>query len=184
MSFERRKVRVGRVVSDKMDKTIVVEVEWRRAHPLYRKAVRRRTRFKAHDHEGQCRTGDLVRIIESRPISKTKRWRVSEVLARVEIAEVQPEEIAIDEVAIRGTRVAPEVREDVAPAEAEAVAEVEVAEAEEESEEEPAEAEAVAEVEAAEAEEEAEEESEEEPAEEQPTSEPDQEKGKRKRKRK
>ena len=175
MSFERRKVRVGRVVSDKMDKTVVVEVEWRRAHPLYRKAVRRRTRFKVHDREDQCRMGDLVRIIESRPISKTKRWRVTEVLDREEIAEVQPEEIAIDEVAIRAARVAPEVKEDVAPSEEAAVAEVKAAEAEEEPSEE-----AVAEVEAAEAEEEAGEESEEE----QPTSEPDQEKGKRKRRRK
>ncbi|MCH8205471.1 MAG: 30S ribosomal protein S17 [Chloroflexi bacterium] len=97
MSFERRKIRVGRVVGDKMDKTVVVSVEWRTSHPLYRKAIRRRTRFRAHDAENQCRIGDLVRLIETRPTSKTKRWRVTEILAREDIAEVQPDEIAVDE---------------------------------------------------------------------------------------
>ena len=97
MSFERRKVRVGRVVSDKMDKTVVVAVEWRRPHPLYKKPVRRRTRFKAHDAENQCRDGDLVRIIETRPLSRTKRWRIVEILARQDVVEIRPEEIAIDE---------------------------------------------------------------------------------------
>ena len=93
MSFDRRKVRVGRVVSDKMEETVVVLVEWRRSHRLYRKAVRRRSRFKAHDESNTCRVGDLVRIIETRPLSRTKRWRVLEILAREEIAELQPEEI-------------------------------------------------------------------------------------------
>ena len=93
----RRKIRVGRVISDKMDKTVVVAVEWRRAHPIYKKAVRRRTRFKAHDEQNSCRIGDLVRIVESRPLSKTKRWRVAEILSSVEIAEVQPEDITVDE---------------------------------------------------------------------------------------
>ena len=93
MSFERRKVRVGRVVSDKMDKTVTVVVEWRRPHRLYKKAVRRRTRFKVHDAENRCRVGDLVRIIETRPIARTKRWRVADILASLEIAEIQPVEI-------------------------------------------------------------------------------------------
>ena len=93
MSFDRRKVRVGKVVSDKMEETVVVLVEWRRPHRLYRKAVRRRSRFKAHDESNACRVGDLVRIIETRPLSKSKRWRVLEILAREEIAELQPEEI-------------------------------------------------------------------------------------------
>ena len=97
MSFERRKVRTGRVVSDKMDRTVVVAVEWRRAHPIYKKAVRRKTRFKAHDADNQCKLGDLVRIVETRPLSRTKRWRVDEILARQEIAEIQPEEIAVSE---------------------------------------------------------------------------------------
>lgn len=101
MSFERRKVRVGRVVSDKMDKTVIVDVEWRRPHPLYRKSVRRKSRFLAHDAESQCQIGDQVRIVETRPLSKTKRWRVAEILAREEIAEIQPDEIAVDESALR-----------------------------------------------------------------------------------
>jgi small subunit ribosomal protein S17 len=97
MSFERRKARVGRVISDKMDKSVVVLVEWRRTHPLYRKSMRRRSRLVVHDVDNSCRIGDLIRIIESRPISKTKRWRVAEILSRQDIAEVQPEDITIDE---------------------------------------------------------------------------------------
>ena len=97
MSFERRKVRVGKVVSDKMDKTVVVQVEWRSTHPVYRKSIRRRTRFNAHDEQNLCQVGDLIRIIETRPLSRTKRWRVTEILSREEIAEVQPEEIVVDE---------------------------------------------------------------------------------------
>jgi small subunit ribosomal protein S17 len=97
MSFERRKIRVGRVVSDKMDKTIVVVVEWRRPHRIYKKAVKRQTRFNVHDPANTCKTGDLVRIIETRPISRTKRWRVAEILQREEIAEIQPEEITVED---------------------------------------------------------------------------------------
>ena len=97
MSFERRKVRVGKVVSDKMDKTVVVVYEWSRPHPIYKKAVRRQTKFYAHDPENECSLGDTVRIVESRPYSKTKRWKVAEILSSIEIAEVQPEEIEVDE---------------------------------------------------------------------------------------
>ena len=97
MSFDRRKVRVGRVVSDKMDKTVVVVYEWRQPHPIYKKAVRRRAKFYAHDPENRCSLGDTVRIVESRPRSKTKRWKVVDILSSVEIAEVQPEEIEVDE---------------------------------------------------------------------------------------
>ena len=97
MSFERRKVRVGRVVSDKMDKTVVVLVEWRRPHRLYRKPVRRASRFKVHDEKNESRTGDVVKIIEARPHSKTKRWSLQDVLVREEIAEVLPAEIGVDE---------------------------------------------------------------------------------------
>ena len=96
MSFDRRKVRVGKVVSDAMDKTVVVVVEWRRTHPLYKKSMRRRTRFNAHDEENRCRIGDLIRIMETRPLSKTKRWRVVEILTREDIADIQPAEITID----------------------------------------------------------------------------------------
>jgi small subunit ribosomal protein S17 len=80
-----------------MDKTVVVVYQWSRPHPIYKKAVRRQTRFNAHDPENQCRIGDTVRIVEMRPTSKTKRWKVAEIIASKEIAELQPEEIQIDE---------------------------------------------------------------------------------------
>ena len=114
MSFERRKVRVGRVIRDKMDKSVVVLVEWRRTHPLYRKSIRRRSRLVVHDADNSCRIGDMIRVIESRPISRTKRWRVAEILSRQEIAEIQPDEITIDEaVATAGGVQEPETVESV-----------------------------------------------------------------------
>jgi small subunit ribosomal protein S17 len=76
----RRKVRVGTVLSDKMDKTVVVGVTRRVAHPLYGKQVVRTKKYYAHDAEGQAHAGDKVRIVETRPLSKTKRWRVVEVI--------------------------------------------------------------------------------------------------------
>ena len=97
MSYERRKVRIGRVVSDKMDKTVIVAYGWSTPHPIYEKAMRRETRFMTHDPENQAKLGDVVRIVESRPISKTKRWRLAEILSSREIAELQPEEIQVDE---------------------------------------------------------------------------------------
>jgi len=81
---ERRKKLVGRVVSDKMDKTVVVRVERTKRHPLYGKVIRVYKKVKAHDPNNECRVGDLVRIIESRPISKEKRWVVMEILERAE----------------------------------------------------------------------------------------------------
>ena len=77
-----RKVRQGYVVSDKMDKTIVVNIERRTTHPLYRKTVVRSERLKAHDEQNDVKVGDLVRIIETRPTSKTKRWRLLDVIER------------------------------------------------------------------------------------------------------
>ncbi len=152
MSFERRKIQVGKVISDKMEKTVVVEVDRRRAHPLYGKSVRRRSRFKAHDHEELCQIGDVVRIIENRPLSKTKRWRVNEILHREEVAGIQPEEISVDDIAIRADKLSPSIKNDTAVDEAprslEAVTEEESAE-EEIAEEESAE-EAVTEEESAE----------------------------------
>jgi small subunit ribosomal protein S17 len=74
------KERVGTVVSDKMDKTVVVAVENRFPHPIYQKTVSRTTRYKAHDETNTCRVGDRVRITETRPLSRTKRWQVAEVL--------------------------------------------------------------------------------------------------------
>lgn len=81
---ERRKRLVGRVVSDKMDKTVVVLVERTQRHPLYGKVIRKRKKFYAHDEENACREGDLVRIVESRPLSRLKRWVVEEILERAE----------------------------------------------------------------------------------------------------
>lgn len=74
------KERIGLVVSDKMDKTVVVAVESRSAHPKYGKIVARTKRYKAHDEGNQCKTGDRVRIQETRPLSRTKRWQVIDVL--------------------------------------------------------------------------------------------------------
>ncbi|MGC8487040.1 MAG: 30S ribosomal protein S17 [Clostridia bacterium] len=82
--YGRRKIREGRVVSNKMDKTVVVAVERLVAHPLYKKRIRRTTKLKAHDEENQCRNGDTVRVVETRPLSKEKRWRVVEILRRAE----------------------------------------------------------------------------------------------------
>ena len=83
----------GVVVSDKMDKTVVVNVARRKQHALYRKVINRSKRFKAHDAENECNVGDIVRILETRPISKGKRWRVIEILERGDVAEVSPEDI-------------------------------------------------------------------------------------------
>lgn len=80
----RRKVRRGRVVSDRMEKTVVVAVERTVAHPLYGKRVNKQTKFYAHDAENEYRVGDIVRIEETRPLSKLKRWRVIELLERPE----------------------------------------------------------------------------------------------------
>ena len=85
--MEKRKPRkslVGRVVSDKMDKTVVVSVERLFQHPTYKKIVKRTSRVHAHDEEKQCHVGDLVRVMSTRPLSKTKRWRVTEVLEKAE----------------------------------------------------------------------------------------------------
>jgi small subunit ribosomal protein S17 len=78
----RRKVREGLVVSDKMDKTVVVEVEDRVKHPLYGKVLRRTSKLKAHDEQNSCGIGDRVLLMETRPLSATKRWRVVEILEK------------------------------------------------------------------------------------------------------
>ena len=77
-----RKVRVGKVVSDKMDKTVVVAIADRVAHPLYKKIVKRTNKLKAHDENNECRVGDRVRVMETRPLSKDKRWRVVEIVEK------------------------------------------------------------------------------------------------------
>lgn len=93
MAEGRRKVRVGEVVGDKMDKTVVVAVKWQQRHRLYKKSIRRVTKFFAHDKDSQCKLGDVVRIEETRPLSKMKNWRVMEIIQRREVAEVKPIEL-------------------------------------------------------------------------------------------
>lgn len=78
----RRKVRTGVVVSDKMDRTVLVRIDRKVRHPLYKKIVRRTTRLAAHDEENAAHVGDTVRVVETRPLSKTKRWRVVEIVER------------------------------------------------------------------------------------------------------
>ena len=77
-----RKTRTGKVVSDKMDKTIVVAVEARVAHPLYKKIIKRTYKLKAHDEKNECGVGDIVRVMETRPLSKDKRWRLVEIIEK------------------------------------------------------------------------------------------------------
>jgi small subunit ribosomal protein S17 len=77
-----QQVKVGRVVSDKMNKTVIVAVEYTRPHPLYKKPMKRTSKFAAHDEGNQCRIGDVVRIEETRPLSRTKHWIVREILQR------------------------------------------------------------------------------------------------------
>ena len=88
-----RKIRTGVVVSDKMDKTVVVLVKTTRRHPLYKKVVRHSRKFKAHDEGNTCRIGDTVMIIETRPLSRDKRWRVAEIISHREIIEQEQPEI-------------------------------------------------------------------------------------------
>ncbi len=80
MERGNRKVRIGKVVSDKMDKTIVVATEKLVAHPLYNKQIKMTKKYKAHDENNQCKVGDTVKIMETRPLSKDKRWRLVEIL--------------------------------------------------------------------------------------------------------
>ncbi len=89
----KRKTRFGRVISNRMDKTVVVAVETPKRHPLYKKTIKRVVKYKAHDKNNECRLGDTVRIVETRPLSRQKRWRVAEIITTGEVAEVQPKEI-------------------------------------------------------------------------------------------
>lgn len=129
----KRKVRLGQVVSDRMDKTVVVEVSGPKRHPLYKKIIRRVVKYKAHDEKNECRVGDKVRIVETRPLSREKRWRVAEIVAKGEVVEVSPEEITredlekvIPEKRVKEAEVKPEATEELkeeAEAEAETKAE-------------------------------------------------------------
>jgi len=128
----KRKTKVGRVVSDRMDKTIVVSVERLARHRLYKRVVRLTTKFKAHDEANEAHIGDTVRIEESRPLSATKRWRLVEVVQRAgdhgvpEELDLLTEEAAVSEAihsAAHPGRVKHDAEDDAAVAEAEAVAE-------------------------------------------------------------
>ena len=89
----KRKTRVGKVISNKMNKTVVVAVDVAKRHPLYKKAIKRQVKYKVHDEKGACAEGDIVRIIETRPLSKEKRWRVGEIVTKKEAVEIKPEEV-------------------------------------------------------------------------------------------
>ena len=90
---KKRRTRQGRVISNKMNKTVVVAVETPKRHPLYKKTIRRTVKYVTHDENSICQPGDMVRIVETRPLSKTKRWRISEIIVKGEVAEVQPKDI-------------------------------------------------------------------------------------------
>jgi small subunit ribosomal protein S17 len=92
---EHKNEKVGEVVSTKMTKTIVVEVSRRVPHPLYKRIMGKRKKFYAHDEDGTAKMGDVVRIIECRPLSKLKRWRLGEVIRRAAQVSVQPKDVEI-----------------------------------------------------------------------------------------
>ena len=92
--LKKRKAREGRVVSDKMDKTVVVLVEMRKVHPLYKKAIRVSKKYKAHDESNACKVGDTVRIVETRPLSKEKNWRVTGTISKKDMVESRPQQKA------------------------------------------------------------------------------------------
>ena len=93
MMGTKRKTRIGRVLSNKMDKTVVVSIETTKHHPLYKKTIKKAVKYKAHDAKNECGEGDIVRIIETRPLSKEKRWRVAEIMGKKEAVEIKPGEI-------------------------------------------------------------------------------------------
>lgn len=95
--IRHRKTKIGRVVSDKMDKTIVVSVERLARHPLYKRVIRLSKKFAAHDEANEARVGDTVLIEESRPLSRTKRWRLVSILARAGEEQAAPAEIVTEE---------------------------------------------------------------------------------------
>jgi small subunit ribosomal protein S17 len=130
----KRKERLGRVVSNKMDKTAVVVVGTARHHPLYKKTIRRMTRYKAHDEKNECGIGDVVRLVETRPLSKQKRWRVAEIVSKAEVIEVRPEEIEVPALEAEAEPEVVEVEAEVVEDEPEVVeAKAEVVEAEPEA---------------------------------------------------
>jgi len=90
----KHKERLGRVISNKMEKTVLVEVEESENHPLYHKSIRKSVKYKVHDEKKECKVGDVIKIIETRPLSKEKRWRVGEIVIKGEVVDIKPTEIA------------------------------------------------------------------------------------------
>jgi small subunit ribosomal protein S17 len=89
----KRKSRIAIVISDKMDQTVVVSVQSTTHHPLYKKTMKRVVKYKAHNINNESKNGDIVRIVETRPLSREKRWRVAEIIKKGEVVEVKPTEI-------------------------------------------------------------------------------------------
>ena len=132
MADKNQKTRTGRVVSDKMEKTVVIAVQRTTTHPLYKKLIRRSTKFLAHDEQSQAHVGDLVRIAESRPISKRKNWRLIEVLERKQqaspVSEIAQSGVDVIERKPQPVAAAPEAAPGVTPEAAPEAVEEEVAE--------------------------------------------------------
>jgi len=97
----KRKVRTGKVVSNKMNKTIVVSVERLVRHPLYKKVMKITKNFKAHDEKNECHVGDIVKIVETRPLSKEKCWKLGEIIKTGRVAEILPAEIKEPETEVK-----------------------------------------------------------------------------------
>jgi small subunit ribosomal protein S17 len=97
----RRNEKVGEVVSTKMQKTIVVEVEMRKAHPKYKRIIRSTKKFYAHDEQSSARMGDVVRIRETRPLSKLKRWNLEEIVRRSSLGQIEDSAASVNEVAAK-----------------------------------------------------------------------------------
>ena len=93
MAENKHKTMVGRVISAHMNKTCIVGVEKQKEHPLYRKTYRVTVKYKVHDEKSECKPDDKVRIIETRPLSKEKRWRIDEILTKATVVEIKPEEV-------------------------------------------------------------------------------------------
>jgi small subunit ribosomal protein S17 len=106
------KSKIGRVSSNKMEKTLVVLVESHRNHPIYKKTIKTVRRYKVHDEKNECQIGDTVKIVETRPLSKEKRWRVSEIIIKAAAIEVKPDEIATPAVLTETKKSADEVKEE------------------------------------------------------------------------
>ena len=90
----KHKERLGRVIGTKMEKTVVVKVEVSENHPLYHKSIRKSVKYKVHDENKACKVGDIVKICETRPLSKDKRWRVSEIVTKGDVVDIKPTEIS------------------------------------------------------------------------------------------